>query len=86
VREAVANESKLALLDVLLDGVQEFLFRDLYSISVSPMCFSMFDVLCDFSLTMVSYLELRIGPSRDLNDHVQNSLLLVGEQWDIMEG
>lgn len=37
-------------------------------------------------LIMVSYLELRIGPSRDLNDHVQNGLLLIGKQRDIMEG
>ena len=27
--EAVADESKLALLDVLLDGVEEFFFGDL---------------------------------------------------------
>ena len=29
VREAVADEAKLALLDVLLDRVKEFFFRDL---------------------------------------------------------
>lgn len=30
VREAVAHVAKLALLDVLLDGVERFLLRDLY--------------------------------------------------------
>jgi hypothetical protein len=29
VREAVADEAKLAFLDVLLDGVEELLFGDL---------------------------------------------------------
>ena len=35
VGKAVANETKLALLDILLDWVQKFLFRDLWSFSVS---------------------------------------------------
>lgn len=34
---------------------------------------------------LVSYLELSIGPSWNLDDHVQNGLLLVGKQWDIVE-
>jgi len=58
VGEAVSDVSKLALLDVLLDGVEEFLLGD---------------------------LELGIGPSRDLNNHVQNGLLLVGVEGDIVE-
>lgn len=33
--EAVADESKLALLDVLLDGVEEFLLGDLEGTRVS---------------------------------------------------
>merc|ERR1712000_163459 len=58
VGEAVSDVSKLALLDFLLDGVEEFLLGD---------------------------LELGIGPSRDLNNHVQNGLLLVGVEGDIVE-
>lgn len=30
VREAIANESKLSLLSVLLDGIESFLFGDLF--------------------------------------------------------
>lgn len=58
VWEAVADEAELALLDILLDGVEGLLLGD---------------------------LKLAIGPSWDLNDHVQDSLLLVGVQWDIVE-
>lgn len=31
-------------------------------------------------------LHLCIGPSRNLYDHVQNGLLLIGVQWDVVEG
>lgn len=33
-----------------------------------------------------TYLLLSIGPSRDLDDHVQHRLLLIGIQRDIVEG
>lgn len=33
-----------------------------------------------------TYLKLCIGPSWDLNDHVQNGLLLVGIERDVVEG
>ena len=36
-------------------------------------------------VTMMTYLHLSIGPSWDLDDHVQNGLLLVGIQRDIVE-
>jgi hypothetical protein len=58
VGEAVSDVSKLALLDVLLDGVEELLLGD---------------------------LKLGVGPSRNLNDHVQDSLLLVGVERNIVE-
>lgn len=32
-----------------------------------------------------AYLQLSIGPSWDLNDHVQDSLLLIGIEGDVME-
>jgi hypothetical protein len=31
-------------------------------------------------------LELGVGPARDLNDHVQDGLLLVGVEGDVVEG
>jgi len=52
VREAVANETKLFLLDVLLDGVEWFLLADFH---------------------------LGVGPTGDLDDHVEDSAVLVGE-------
>lgn len=33
-----------------------------------------------------TYLKLGIGPSWDLNDHVQDSLLLIGVERDVVEG
>lgn len=33
----------------------------------------------------ITYLKLGIGPARDLNDHVEDGLLLVGVQRDIVE-
>lgn len=33
-----------------------------------------------------SYLKLGVGPSRNLNNHVQDGLLLVGIEGDIVEG
>jgi len=37
-------------------------------------------------LILLGDLHLCIGPAWDLNDHVKNGLLLIGVQWDIMEG
>lgn len=34
----------------------------------------------------MKYLELGVGPSRDLNNHVEDGLLLVGIEGDIVEG
>jgi hypothetical protein len=36
--------------------------------------------------TVSTYFQLAIGPSWDLNDHVQYGLLLVGIQRDVVEG
>lgn len=33
-----------------------------------------------------TYLLLRIGPPRDLDDHVEHRLLLIGVQRDVVEG
>jgi hypothetical protein len=42
--------------------------------------------LCSIGLqTSEPYLQLGIGPPRDLNDHVQHRLLLIRIQRDIVE-
>jgi len=58
VREAVADITELALLDVLLDWVEGLFLADLH---------------------------LGVCPSRDLDDHVAESLLLIGVERDIVE-
>ena len=57
--EAVANEAELALLGILLDGVEKLLLGDLH---------------------------LGIGPTWDLDNHVQDGLLVVGIEGDVVEG
>jgi len=37
-------------------------------------------------LSLLGDLHLSIGPAWDLDDHVKDSVLLIGVQWDIMEG
>lgn len=100
VGEAVADISKLALLDVLLDGVEELLLGDLRGEIVSRVsqgknkggggAESNNSNYLIPSLQRVqkciSYLELGIGPSRNLNNHVQDGLLLVGIERDVVEG
>lgn len=93
--EAVANEAKLALLDVLLDGVEGLFLGDLPALESSSQ-FRVHETNGQFvvyaSSTIESYaassthLLLGVGPARDLNDHVQDSLLLVGEQRNVVEG
>ena len=58
VGEAVADVAQTALLDVLLDGVEGLLLRDLH---------------------------LRVRPARDLDDHVEDAVALVGEERDVVE-
>ena len=59
VGEAVPNITKLALLDVLLDGVEGLLLGDLH---------------------------FGVGPARDLDDHVEDTIILVGKEGDVVEG
>jgi hypothetical protein len=59
VGEAVTDKAELALLDILLDGVEWFFLGDLH---------------------------LGVGPTRNLNNHVQDALALVNKQRNIMEG
>jgi hypothetical protein len=45
------------------------------------------DVLLDgIEGLLLGDLHLRVGPARDLDDHVQDALGLVGEERDVVEG
>lgn len=95
--KAVADESKLALLHVLLDRIQSFLLGDLEE---ADQCWltseidagqcqclrsgqgNLFTALGPRCLT---HLHLRIGPSGDFHDHVEHRLLFIGIQRDIVE-
>lgn len=72
--EAVADESKLAFLDVLLDGVEEFVLGDLSQVSNE-----------DTFESTLTHLLLSVRPSWNLDHHVQDRLLLIGIQRDVME-
>lgn len=61
--EAVSHESKLAFLDILLDWVEKFLFRDLEGSTTTT------------TLLQETYLLLRVCPTRYLYYHVEDSLL-----------
>ena len=87
VREAVADEAQLALLDVLLDGVEEFLLGDLGVDHMLAVVCGVVESSVDWNPTVMAktYLHLAIGPARNLNDHVQDGLLLVGVEGNIVE-
>lgn len=78
VGEAVANVAELALLGVLLDGVEELLLGDL-----NTMLGQRQFPLAGFRS---AYLLLGVGPAGNLNDHVEDCLLSVGIEGDIVEG
>jgi hypothetical protein len=75
VGEAVPHVAELALLDVLLDGVEGLLLGDL----------SMQSACCSSRSTLeTTHLHLGIGPAGHLNDHVEDRLLLVGVEGDVV--
>ena len=92
--EAVTDEAKFALLDILLDRVEGLLFGDLMKAGWLAVmserytgrtarvrrrqCFPM----CYVGGTD---LHLRIGPAGNLDNHVEDGLLLIGIQGDIVE-
>jgi hypothetical protein len=84
VGEAVADISKLALLDVLLDGVERLLLGDL--LGELARLSRRGTTAVQVAVRTNSHLHLRIGPSRDLHDHVEDSLLFIGIQRDVVEG
>ena len=59
VREAVANETQAALLNILLDGVERLILGD---------------------------LKLGVGPTGDLDNHVEDAMALVGKERNVVEG
>lgn len=59
VGEAVPDVAQFASLDVLLDGVEGLLFRDLH---------------------------FGVSPAGDFDDHVEDAMVLVGEEGDVVEG
>lgn len=77
VGETVADEAQLALLGVLLDGVEELLLGDLG-------CFQSALSVVGIG-SRISYLLLGVGPTGDLDNHVQNGLLLIGVEGDVVE-
>lgn len=89
VGEAVADEAELALLDVLLDGVEKLFFRDLalriVSEELPPHDWGPFRPRGRAPSHCMTYFHLSIGPPRHLDDHIEHSLLLVRVQWYIME-
>lgn len=122
VGEAVANKAKLALLDVLLDGVEELLLGDLREKDTTNVSMlkravpktrgskrggggrwtrSKSDALVsqlkrqrrqliqsrsNQLLQLRAHLKLAVSPSRNLDNHVQDGLLLVGVERNVVEG
>lgn len=41
---------------------------------------------CELRKPICTYLKLSIGPPRNLNNHVQDGLLLIGIEGNIVEG
>jgi len=80
VGEAVANESKLAFLHILFDGVPATGgIRRWFSQgeSVGGVVSQEF---------LFRDLKLCVGPAGDFDNHVQDCLLLIGIERDIVEG
>ena len=47
---------------------------------------ALLDVLLDgVKGLLLGSLHLRVGPARDLDDHVQDAIVLVGEEGDVVE-
>lgn len=79
--EAVPHEAELALLDVLLDGIERLLLADLHT-------WSALSALRGAGRRRAgrTHLHLRIGPAGDLHDHVEDGLAVIGIEGDVVEG
>ena len=86
VGEAVTDEAELALLRVLLDGVQGLLLGDLSWTLVHDHGLTLVCPRAEHPLGAVStHLLLGVGPAGDLDNHVQDCLLLIGIQRDVVK-
>ena len=48
---------------------------------------ALFDVLLDgIEWLLLADLELGVGPTRDLDNHVEDAIALVGKERDVVEG
>lgn len=81
VWETVANVSELALFHILLDWVHGLFFGDLRFTGVNSLLLKQLGQ----SIGLTD-LHLGVGPSWDLDDHIQNGLLLIGVQGNVMKG
>ena len=81
MREAIANEAKLAFFDILLDRVQEVFFLDLEESQVSSVPGRSSTI---YPRHPNAHLHLAISPARDFDDHVQDCLLLVGKERNVV--
>ncbi len=73
VREAIADVAELPLLNVLLDGVQRLFLGDLEEHVNSNPRLGVWAFV-----KSLAYLHLSIGPSWNLDNHIQDCLLLIG--------
>lgn len=87
VREAVPHVSELSLLDVLLDRVELLVLGDLDP-TLEEERSTGIEALPTSSdeLRRPAHLQLGIGPSRNLHDHVQDSLLIGRVERDVVPG
>jgi hypothetical protein len=77
--EAVANIAQLALLHILLDGIEWQIFADLRRQSSQ---------LPNSGLTIAALetnLQFSVRPPRNLHNHIQNGAFLVRVQGNVME-
>jgi hypothetical protein len=80
VGEAVPHETELALLGVLLDGVERLLLADLLeNVSKAPLNAGLHG-----RQLKKTHLHLGIGPAGHLNNHVEDGLLLVGIEGNVV--
>jgi hypothetical protein len=84
VGEAVPNKAELALLNVLLDGVESLLLGDLEGRSVIVLGWNLSWNDAREHQLRCTHFHLRIGPARHFDDHVEHGLLLVGIEGNVV--
>lgn len=82
--ETVTNKSELTLLGILDNRVHDDFLGDLFLKKNNQYTEHALQLIC-FRFFFF-YLELSVGPTGNLNNHVKNGLLSVSKERDIMEG